>query len=102
LVDRINRSGANVLLVAFGVPKQDFWITRHAAQLTNVRIAIGVGGAFDYLSGRIRRAPAVFRRMGLEWLWRVVQEPRRIPRILNATVVFLWTVLRSRKTGKRS
>lgn len=69
-----------VLLVAFGAPKQELWIDRLKDQL-NVSVAMGVGGAFDYLAGRVSRAPAWMRRAGLEWLHRLARQPWRARRM---------------------
>jgi N-acetylglucosaminyldiphosphoundecaprenol N-acetyl-beta-D-mannosaminyltransferase len=69
-----------VLLVAFGAPKQELWIDRLKDQL-NVSVAVGVGGAFDYLTGRVPRAPTWVRRAGLEWLHRLVRQPWRARRM---------------------
>jgi N-acetylglucosaminyldiphosphoundecaprenol N-acetyl-beta-D-mannosaminyltransferase len=66
----------DILLVAYGAPGQDLWISRNLPRL-DVRVAIGVGGAFDFLSGRVRRAPAWMRRAGLEWLYRLIRQPWR-------------------------
>lgn len=78
-VDRIMASGARIVLVAYGAPGQVLWIARNQGALTQagVRIAIGVGGAFDYLSDTIQRPPALVRKIGLEWLARLVREPWR-------------------------
>lgn len=77
IVARIRASGADVLLVAFGHPKQDRWIDQHRDQLP-VSVAIGVGCAFDLIAGRVRRAPRWMQDRGLEWLFRMLQEPRRL------------------------
>ena len=69
-----------VLLVAFGAPKQELWIDRLKDRLGPV-VGIGVGGAFDYLTGRVRRAPVWMRRAGLEWLYRLVRQPWRLRRM---------------------
>jgi N-acetylglucosaminyldiphosphoundecaprenol N-acetyl-beta-D-mannosaminyltransferase len=69
-----------VLLVAFGAPKQELWIDRVKDRL-GVGVAIGVGGAFDYLTGRVPRAPVWMRRAGLEWLHRLIRQPWRIRRM---------------------
>jgi N-acetylglucosaminyldiphosphoundecaprenol N-acetyl-beta-D-mannosaminyltransferase len=71
---------AQVLLVAFGAPKQELWIDRLKDRL-GVSVAIGVGGAFDYLTGRVPRAPVWMRRAGLEWLYRLFNQPWRIRRM---------------------
>jgi len=77
LVREINESGAAVLLVAMGVPKQDTWLARMAPRL-HPTVSFGVGGLFDFLSGRIPRAPKLLRGLGLEWIWRLYQEPSRM------------------------
>jgi N-acetylglucosaminyldiphosphoundecaprenol N-acetyl-beta-D-mannosaminyltransferase len=69
-----------VLLVAYGAPRQELWIDRLSERL-GVAVAIGVGGAFDYLTGGVPRAPAWMRRAGMEWLFRLVRQPWRIRRM---------------------
>ena len=91
----INSSEAEVLFVAFGAPKQEKWIRENFRHLRTVKVAIGVGGAFDFLAGSRRRAPDWMRKTGLEWLYRLIIEPKRIKRICNAVVVFPWKVFRS-------
>ena len=76
-VDMINNSGADIIWVGLGLPKQERWIYEHRDRL-NVPIAIGVGAAFKFLSGQVRRAPALIGNNGFEWLWRLVVEPRRV------------------------
>lgn len=76
----IERHRADVLLVAYGAPSQDLWIDRLRDRL-GVSVAIGVGGAFDYLTGRVPRAPAWMRRAGLEWLHRLATQPWRVRRM---------------------
>jgi N-acetylglucosaminyldiphosphoundecaprenol N-acetyl-beta-D-mannosaminyltransferase len=97
IVRRINDSGAVILLVAYGAPQQDLWITRHLQDMPSVRIAMGVGGTFDFLAGTRVRSPQFLQRLRLEWLWRLVQEPSRLGRIWNAVVVFPILVLRHGK-----
>lgn len=77
---RVAASKADVLLVAYGQPRQELWIRRNAGRLP-ARVAIGVGGTFDYLSGRVPRAPAWMRSRGLEWLYRLVRQPWRARRM---------------------
>lgn len=95
IVERINASGAKAVFVAYGVPSQELWIRRNLARMPGVRIAMGVGGAFDFLAGNRKRAPRALQRLGVEWLWRLLQEPSRLRRILTATVVFPRMVLAS-------
>jgi exopolysaccharide biosynthesis WecB/TagA/CpsF family protein len=79
VVAAVNRSGADVLIAALGVPKQDVFLARHAERL-DASLTIGVGALFDFLAGRVSRAPEMLRRAGLEWTWRLAQEPGRLAR----------------------
>lgn len=94
LVDRIAAARPDVLLVAFGAPKQDIFIAEHK-QALGVPVMIGVGGSFNFITGRAKRSPAWLQQVGLEWLWRVIYEPWRVPRIITATIKFPWQVYRS-------
>ncbi len=86
----------DILFVAFGHNKQEQWIAANAPNLPSVTIAMGVGGAFDFFSGKSKRAPKILQKIGLEWLWRLVLEPKRIKRIFKAVVVFPYLVLRNK------
>jgi len=79
LIRRINESGADILFVALGSPRQEAWMMRHRAEL-RVRLCQGVGGTFDVIAGRVERAPLLFLKLNLEWLYRLLREPRRILR----------------------
>ena len=78
--DRIRATSADLVLVAYGAPGQELWISRNAGRL-GAGVAIGVGGTFDYLAGRVRRAPRVWRRLHGEWAWRLLHEPWRARRM---------------------
>lgn len=82
IIADINESGANILLVALGAPKQEKWIEANKHLMPNVRVAIGVGGSLDVMSGNVKRAPEVFQKLGLEWFYRLVKEPTRFMRML--------------------
>lgn len=97
IMRRVNASGAKLLLVAYGAPVQDLWIAKHLSQMPSVRVAIGVGGTFDFLAGSVRRAPPWMRSIGLEWLWRLMLQPWRMHRIFTAVVVFPILVFRYRR-----
>lgn len=100
IIRRINQAAPHLLFVAYGAPAQDMWIAKHLKDLPSVRVAMGVGGAFDFIAGKQKRAPKFLRFLGLEWLWRFVQEPRRWPRMWRAVVVFPWLCMRyGRKHG---
>lgn len=82
IIEEINNSGADVLIVGLGAPKQEKFIYRHKDKL-KVKIAIGVGGGIDIISGFKKRAPEIYQKMGLEWLCYLVQQPKRIKRIVK-------------------
>ncbi len=85
----INASGATILLAGLGVPLQDVWLARNRGRLTTPVVA-GVGGLFDFFAGRVSRAPMLLRSLGLEWTWRLKQEPGRLwRRYLLGNAVFL-------------
>lgn len=73
----VNASGATILLVGMGVPVQDIWIAKNFPRLTTP-VVMGVGGLFDFFAGRVSRAPAALRGAGMEWIWRLAQEPKRM------------------------
>lgn len=85
----------HVLLVAYGAPKQELWIDRVGDRLNGVAVAIGVGGSFDYLTGRVPRAPLWMRRVGMEWLFRLARQPWRIRR-MAVLPTYAVKVMRSR------
>lgn len=100
IIQRINSSGAHLLLVAFGAPRQDLWIHRHMNQI-GVRVAIGVGGLFDFYSGRNARAPLWMRNIGMEWMFRLILEPRRLwKRYLIGNTEFLARVAKDKYAPK--
>lgn len=77
VIDAINASGADIVLVALGVPRQELWLHRNAAYL-NAGLTMGVGAAFDFFAGNVKRAPSLVRKARSEWVWRLAQEPRRL------------------------
>lgn len=83
-----------ILFVAYGAPHQEFWIAKHLHQLPSIKIAMGVGGAFDFIAGVRKRAPKFMQKTGIEWLYRLLQEPQRLRRIWNATIKFPLAIIR--------
>jgi N-acetylglucosaminyldiphosphoundecaprenol N-acetyl-beta-D-mannosaminyltransferase len=101
IVDMINRSGANVVFVGLGCPKQEKWMAEHRGRIHAVMI--GVGAAFDYHSGVVKRAPLWWQHNGLEWLYRLGSEPRRLfKRYMVTNVLFIVGLLRQFVTRKVS
>ena len=98
-LQRVRESGARVLLVAYGMPKQERWIARNLPELPDLRVAIGVGGVFDQLAGVQSVPPAALHAVGLEWLWRLAREPRRWRR-QRVLPLFVLLVLRRRLFGR--
>lgn len=92
IVERIRRADPQLLFVAYGAPRQEQWIVRNMP-LLQVPVAMGVGGAFDFISGKTPRAPAWVQRLGLEWLHRLAHQPWRWRR-MTALPRFCWLLLR--------
>lgn len=97
ILDQIIMAAPDILFVAFGHGKQEKWIYENLGHLPSVKIAMGVGGAFDFISGKTKRAPEWMQHIGVEWIWRLIRQPWRVKRIWSATVIFLWYVWRSRR-----
>lgn len=105
VVRRIKNAGPDFIWVALGAPKQEKWMYDHANQFDGVML--GVGAAFDFIAGTVKRAPGWMQELCLEWLYRIIQDPRRmIPRYLSTNLTFLYEVRREsrmlrRKAGRR-
>lgn len=95
-VEKINNSQAEVLFIAFGAPNQEKWISENLSKMTSIKLAIGVGGAFNFHAGKLKRAPKWMQKLGLEWLFRLILQPKRIVRIYNAVIKFPLTVYKNR------
>ena len=95
LVNEIKNAKPDILLVAYGAPKQEKFIFDNKDQL-GTKLAMGVGGTFDYIAGVVPYAPKWLRKTGLEWFYRLFTEPKRWKRILNAVIIFPWLVLKSK------
>lgn len=96
----IQESRPDILFVAMGSPKQEHWLATYGAQ-TGAAFCIGVGGSFDHIAGRVRRAPRWMQKVGLEWLFRFAQEPRRLwRRYLIGNAEFVSFLLRLRQTSR--
>jgi N-acetylglucosaminyldiphosphoundecaprenol N-acetyl-beta-D-mannosaminyltransferase len=93
IIRALRSSAPQVVYVAFGHPKQEEWIDKYKTALPSVRLFIGCGGSLEFVAGVAQRAPSWMQRAGLEWLWRLAIEPKRIKRIFNAVIIFPLTVL---------
>ena len=87
VVSEINQFKPHLLFVAFGAPKQEKWIYKNLPKL-NVNLAMGVGGTFDYITGKRKLPPKWMEKHGLEWVWRLITQPKRIKRVINAALIF--------------
>ena len=95
ILHNIIMSAPDILFVAFGHGKQEKWIHENLKDLPSVKIAMGVGGSFDFISGKVKRAPKFLQKLGLEWLYRLAIQPSRFHRIFKATFVFIYYFLKS-------
>jgi len=102
IAEQIRRSGADLLLVGMGVPRQELWLARNFEE-TGCRLGFAVGALFDFLSGRVRRAPLWLRGLRAEWLFRLCLEPRRLwRRYVIGNALFLLRVGRMTAAGRRT
>ena len=93
VVEAINTAQPDFLLVCLGSPKQELWMERNIDRL-NVKMCVGLGGALDVFAGKVKRAPAFFLKLGLEWFYRLVKEPRRIKRMIKLPIFVLAVIWR--------
>lgn len=94
IIDKINESEAQILFTAFGAPSQELWISKNLKNLHNIKLAMGVGGSFDFIANVRKRAPRWMQKIGLECTYRLLQQPSRLKRIYNAVIKFPITVLK--------
>lgn len=78
IVQMLNNSPANVLVVGVGAPKQEKWIYQYKDQLTNIKIYLAIGATIDFEAGNIKRAPKIYQKLAMEWLYRLMKEPKRL------------------------
>jgi N-acetylglucosaminyldiphosphoundecaprenol N-acetyl-beta-D-mannosaminyltransferase len=88
VIDDIIDAAPDILFVGFGQNKQERWIHEHLKALPSVKVAMGVGGAFDMIGGKRKRAPKALRELGLESFWRLLIEPTRLRRVFTAVIIF--------------
>lgn len=98
VLNELKEKSPKLVLVALGSPKQEMFISK-AKELLPETVFIGLGGSFDVWSGVVQRAPEIYQRMGLEWLYRTVKEPQRFKRIFPTLPLFIIKVLKERVTG---
>ncbi|OIO45521.1 MAG: hypothetical protein AUJ28_04180 [Parcubacteria group bacterium CG1_02_37_51] len=94
IIDTINRHQPDILLVGYNAPYAQFFIDEWLDKMPSIKVAIAVGGSFDFIAGKIRRAPKIMRYLGLEWAWRLLLQPSRLPRICQAIFKFLYLVIK--------
>lgn len=100
IIDKINKSGANVLVVGVGAPKQENWIVDHKSKFFNIKIFMALGATIDFEAGNISRAPKIYQTLALEWLYRLIKEPKRLwKRYFIDDLPFFWLVFKQ-KFGK--
>ena len=98
LVNEINASGAQILFIALGSPRQEKWVAEYGARL-QVKVIQGIGGTLDTIAGHVKRAPEIAQRLNLEWLYRLLKDPRRLRRQI-VLLVFVWLVVAAKIKGQ--
>ena len=102
VIDAINSTDARILFVCLGSPAQEIWITQNKEKFTNVKLLLGLGGSLDVYSGNVKRAPSFFRKLGLEWFYRLLSQPKRIGRMMKLPKFYFGTLRYKRKLKKNS
>src|SRR5690606_29999786 len=97
IIALINQSGASVLVVGVGAPKQEKWIYKYKSQLPGIKLFMALGATIDFEAGTLKRAPLWIQRLGLEWLYRLVKEPRRLwKRYILDDMPFFYLILKEK------
>ena len=96
VIASINAARPDVLLVCLGAPKQELWMAANLEKL-DVKLCAGLGGSLDVFAGEVRRAPAFFRKFGLEWLYRLISDPRRIKRMIKLPLFMLAVIFKGNR-----
>ena len=97
---RLQKFEPDILFVTLGAPHQEKFIYHNLNKIPSAKLALGVGGSFDFISGKIRRAPLIFQKLGIEWLWRLIMQPQRWKRIYNAVIIFPYKFIKWRFVNK--
>jgi len=99
ITEKIKSSGANLIWVGLGCPKQELWIAQNKDRLPP-GVYFGIGAAFAFHAGEVRQSPPIFQRLGLEWAYRLAMEPRRLfKRYFTYNSLFVYHLVRDRMTG---
>ena len=85
---RLREFEPDILFITLGAPDQEKFIYHNLNKIPSAKLALGVGGSFDFISGKIKRAPLIFQKLGIEWFWRLIMQPWRWRRIYNAVIIF--------------
>ena len=93
IIEEINKLKPDILFVALGAPKQEKWIYRNKTNI-NAKVCMGVGGCFDVIAGKVKRAPIFFQKFGLEWLYRLFEQPTRFKRMLKLPQFGLYVIMK--------
>lgn len=96
VISRLKEFSPEIVFCTFGSPYQEKALYHSLSSLPEIKIALGCGGAFDFITEKVKRAPLIFRKAGLEWLWRLYQQPSRLNRIINAVLIFSWKIITAR------
>ena len=96
-IEKINAANPDVLLVCLGAPRQEIWMAENLGAL-NVKLCVGLGGSLDVFAGRVKRAPIFFRKLELEWLYRLISNPRRLKRMMKLPLFLLAVAFSKRKS----
>jgi N-acetylglucosaminyldiphosphoundecaprenol N-acetyl-beta-D-mannosaminyltransferase len=96
IIDKINASEANILVVGLGAPKQEFWIMKNKDKLNNIKLLMALGATIDFEAGTLKRAPKIFQKLSLEWFYRFLMEPKRLWRRYLGNFSFFYYIFKQK------
>jgi N-acetylglucosaminyldiphosphoundecaprenol N-acetyl-beta-D-mannosaminyltransferase len=101
VIEKVNASGADILFVCLGAPKQEIWMQKNRDKLT-VSLMLGLGGSVDIYAGKVERAPQFWQKTGLEWFYRMMKQPKRDKRILGSLPPFMLAVYKEKRAERKA
>ncbi len=96
IIEKINASDSNILVVGLGAPKQEFWIMKNKDKLKNIKLFMALGATIDFEAGTLKRAPKIFQKLSLEWFYRFLMEPKRLGKRYLKDVSFFWYIIKQK------
>ena len=102
LTDHINTLNPDIIFVCMGYPRQELWIFQNSDKISSLKLSIGLGGSLDVWSEKIKRAPMLFRKFNLEWLWRMIRQPKRFVKLIDIPCFYYFILQQKLKSPNQN